>query len=386
MTATQADAHAARRRSLADRLAAWRNRAVAAPRFQAWAAALPLTRRFVRRDGERLFDLMAGFAYSQVLLATVELGLLAALAEGPLDAEDLAARAALAPDRMATLCQAAAALGLLERTGSGAYRLGRLGAEIAAVPGLTALVRHHRLLYADLAEPVALLRGESDPSLARFWPYVFGGPVASPDAETYSQLMADTQALVAEEVLHSLSFDPDERLMDVGGGTGAFLVAAARRFPRLRLTLVDLPAVVAAAKPRLAAAGLDGRIDLAPADFRAEALPAGADTIMLVRVLYDHDDATVAALLARVAAALPPDGRVVVAEPMSGGRRPSRFSDAYFAFYTMAMRTGRVRSPAEIGRLLAEAGFRDAGEIATRRPFITQIVTARRTDRYVHLC
>ena len=47
-----------------------------APRFQRWAAAFPLTRRLARRDGERLFDLMAGFVYSQTLLACVELGLL----------------------------------------------------------------------------------------------------------------------------------------------------------------------------------------------------------------------------------------------------------------------------------------------------------------------
>lgn len=374
MAAAGAEAPAAARRSLADTLASWRNRAVAAPRFRAWAAAFPLTRRFVRRDGERLFDLMAGFAYSQVLLATVDLGLLSSLADGPLGSDELAARTGIPPDRMATLCRAAAALGLLDRTRAGAFRLGRLGAEIASVPGLAALVRHHRLLYTDLAEPVALLRGTSDPVLARFWPYVLGGPVAAPEAEAYSRLMADTQALVAEEVLASVRLGPTSHLMDVGGGTGAFLSAAARRYPRLRLTLVDLPAVIAAAPAPLAGT----RIERAPADFRTDPLPAGADTIALVRVLYDHPDSVVVPLLSRVAAALPPGGRVVVAEPMSGADSPSRFSDAYFALYTMAMRTGRVRSPAEIARLLVEAGFRDAAEVATRRPFITQVVTARR--------
>lgn len=369
---------AAPRLGLADRLAAWRNRLVSAPRFQAWAAALPLSRRFARRDGERLFDLMAGFAYSQVLLAAVELDLLAALAEGPRRAETLAARARVPPERMATLCQAAAALGLIERAGGGAYRLGRLGAEILAVPGLVPLIRHHRLLYADLADPAALLRGTAEPALAGFWPYVLGGGVSAPEAESYSALMAATQGLVAEEILRAVPFARTGHLMDVGGGTGAFLIAVARRHPRLRLTLVDLAPVVEAARPRLAAAGLADRIALAPADFRAEPLPGGADTVTLVRVLYDHADDVVAALLARVAAALPPGGRVVVAEPMSGGARPSRFSDAYFAFYTMAMRTGRVRAPARIAQLLTAAGFRDARAIPTARPFIAGIVAARK--------
>lgn len=377
MAATEAEAPPPPRRSLPDAWSSWRNRLVASPRFQAWAAAFPLTRRLVRRDGERLFDLMAGFAYSQVLLASVELGLLGALADGPLEPEALAARAGVPPERMATLCRAAAALGLVEPA-DGAFRLGRLGAEILAVPGLTALIRHHRLLYADLADPVALLRGTADPALARFWPYVVDGPVPPPEAEAYSRLMADTQGLVAEELLRSVPLAATGHLMDVGGGTGAFLVAVARRYPRLRLTLVDLPAVAEAAHRHIAASGLPARIALAPTDFRSGPLPVGADTIALVRVLYDHPDALVAGLLARVAAALPPGGRVVVAEPMSGGTRPSRFTDGYFALYTMAMRTGRVRTPAEIAGLLAAAGFRDAAEVPTLRPFVTQVVTARR--------
>ena len=255
----------------------------------------------------------------------------------------------------------------------------RLGAEIVAVPGLIALIRHHRLLYADLADPVALLRQKTEPSLANFWPYVFGGTVSPPEAEAYSELMAATQGLVAEEVLRSVSFGSTAHLMDVGGGTGAFLIAAARRYPTLRLSLVDLPAVAAAARPRIAAAGLEARVGLIPADFRTDRLPDGADTITLVRVLYDHPDDLVAALLARVAAALPPGGRVVVAEPMSGGERPTRFADAYFALYTMAMETGRVRSPAEIARFLTEAGLQDATEVPTLRPFIAGIVTARKS-------
>ena len=43
---------------------------------------------------------------------------------------------------------------------------------------------------------------------------------------------------------------------------------------------------------------------------------------------------------------------------MSGGARPSRFGDAYFAFYTMAMRTGRpCARPSAIAELLRAAGF-----------------------------
>jgi len=360
--------------------AAWRNRLIGSRRFQRWAAAFPLTRRLARRDGERLFDLMAGFVYSQTLLACVELGLLERLRAGPRHSAELAAGLGLDDDRAAALCQAAASLDLLERRRDGRFQLGRLGAAVLGVPGLQAMIRHHRMFYRDLSDPAGLLRGDSDTELARFWPYVLGADanIGGAEAETYSELMATSQALVAEEILRSVQLSGASRLMDVGGGTGAFLGAVAEAYPDLRLTLFDLPAVTAAAARSLAARGLEQRITLVPGNFRTDALPAGADAISLVRVLYDHGDDTVTGLLDRVAEGLPPGGMLLVAEPMSGGSRPSRFGDGYFSFYTMAMRTGHVRAPAAIAELLAGAGFEHIRNPRTLRPFVTGIVTARK--------
>ena len=74
-------------------------------------------------------------------------------------------------------------------------------------------------------------------------------------------------------------------------------------------------------------------------------------------MLYDHADETVLALLRAVHAALPERGLLIVSEPMSGGMRPDPITDTYFAFYTLAMGTGRTRSAARIAELMAEAGF-----------------------------
>ncbi len=348
----------------------WRNARAASARFQSWASAFPLTRRIARRDGMRLFDLVSGFVYSQIVLATVELDLPARLARGAMTAEALAPGTGIAPDRLAVLLQGAASLGLLERMPDGAYRTARLGAALGGVPGLAGMVRHHGAFYRDLGDPLALLRGDAETELAGFWPYVFGAGVGDAEAARYSRLMAESQALVAEETLRAVSLRRSRHLMDVGGGTGAFLAAVAAKAPRLALTLVDLPEVLAAVPP--------GRVRLAPGDFRHDPLPTGADTISLVRVLYDHADATVAALLGRVFAALAPGGRLIVSEPMAGGARPERAGDAYFAFYTLAMRTGRARSAAEIGAFLASAGFADVKAHRTRRPFVTSVVTARK--------
>lgn len=344
----------------------WVQRLAASRRFQSLTMRIPGLRRIARHEGEAIFDVVAGFCHSQVLMALVELGTLARLAHGPAEEADLARAAGVPPARMQVLLRAARSLGLLKLR-RGQARLTARGAALAAVPGLQDMITHHAILYRDLSDPAAFFRGETETELAGFWPYVFGaGAVEDPErAARYSQLMADSQVLVAEDTIALAELKRARHLMDVGGGTGAFLDAVSAAHPDLTLTLFDLPAVVPGAIARLGE-----RAQIRAGSFRDDPLPRGADTISLVRVLYDHGDETVAALLSQVHAALPPGGRLIVSEPMGG----STAGDAYFALYCMAMRTGRVRTPAQIARLMAEAGFEIAGVPRSRRPFVTTVL------------
>jgi demethylspheroidene O-methyltransferase len=356
----------------------WVTRAFMNPRLHAAVARLPLLGRIAGSEGAAMFGLVGGFVNSQVLLALVELRVLEALVDGPQEAATLARPAGIAADRMQILLQAGAALRLLKRRRDGRFALARRGAVLLGVPGLAGMIRHHAVFYRDLADPVALLRGQGETELARFWPYVFGaaGPIDLEVAATYSGLMTETQALVAADTLRLVDLSGVRHMMDVGGGSGAFLAAALTAHPSLRGTVLDLPAVVPAARARLVSAGVAARADILPGSFRDGPLPPGADAISLVRVLYDHADETVVALLAAVRAALPPGGRIIVSEPMSGGDRPDAITDTYFALYTLAMGTGRTRSAARIGEMLAGAGFVGVAARPGPRPYITSVVSA----------
>ncbi len=187
----------------------WAVRLGLSPRFPRLCARVPGLRRIARREGEALFDIVQGFVQSQALLALVELRVLHRLAEGPAALAALAGPAGVPLDRMAVLAQAGAGLGLMESRG-GMWRLTVRGAAFLTVPGLEAMVRHHPVLYRDLADPVAFFRGETQPELAGFWPYVFGAGAAEDPglAQRYSDLMADSQGLVAADTL---------RLVDLRG-------------------------------------------------------------------------------------------------------------------------------------------------------------------------
>ena len=345
---------------------------------QRWASAFPLTRGRVRREGAALMDLVSGFVQSQALLVLVELDVIGALMDGPRAPADLARAADVPGERMAALLQAGAAMGVLRRRRDGRFAVTARGAALLGVPGLVPMIRHHGAFYRDMADPVALLRGEAETELARVWPYVFGaGEGLDPaTARAYSDLMSQSQGLVAQDALRMVPLKGVRRLLDVGGGTGAFLRAAAARYPALELALLDLPEVIEDARRQMAAAGLAARTAFHPGSFRDGPLPEGADAISLIRVLYDHEDATVRDLLAKAHAALPPGGRLIVAEPMSGGERPDRATDVYFAFYTMAMRTGRVRSAARIAEMAEAAGFTEIRAPRAPRPYVTAALMA----------
>ena len=159
-----------------ERLLAWRNRLVADPKFQRWAASFPLTRPIARRRARQLFDLCAGFVYSQILDAFISLNVAEILFEGPATTSELARRLSLSPDRTLTLLRATSALGLTMTlrpvNGEDRFALGELGAALLGNPGVAAMVEHHAMLYADLRDPVALLRGEArETALGGYWPY-----------------------------------------------------------------------------------------------------------------------------------------------------------------------------------------------------------------------
>jgi demethylspheroidene O-methyltransferase len=359
---------------------AWRDRLLSSARFQRLAVVFPLTRPIARRRARALFDLCAGFVYSQVLFACVRLRLFDILADGPQTAAVLAARLDLPEAGALRLLEAAASLRLASRRRDGRFGLGDLGAAMLGNPGIGAMVEHHAMLYADLRDPVALLRGEAaETALGAYWPYARAESPAAVDAAQagpYTALMAASQALVADEVLDAYRIGRHRCVLDIGGGDGSFLCAAAHRAPRLRLLLFDLPPVAALAQGRFAAAGLGDRAQATGGSFLTDPLPQGADVATLVRVLHDHDDAAVLVILRAARRALPADGVLLIAEPMAGTSGAEPMGAAYFGFYLLAMGSGRPRTPEALSSLLTQAGFDRIRLLPTRRPLLARVMTA----------
>ena len=344
-------------------------------------AKIPIIRALVSYEGNKIHEVMSGFVYSQILHLLISLGIFQFLRKEGRSLDEVSQFLEITSERSLLLLRGGCALNLIcfKRN---RYWLTRIGAQIIGVPGLMDMIQHNQILYRDLIDPVMVLRGSNETELSHFWPYVRKEAkkkkISAKVSADYSRLMQTSQRLVAEQTLQAYSFRGVKRILDIGGGTGAFLLAVKSKYPEIEATVFDLPNVISVAKSNKHKGDSLAKLILCPGDFLKDDFPSNQNVICLVRVLYDHEDSTVELLLKRIYEALPKGGSLLITEPMSGGSKAMRSSDCYFSFYTLAMMTGKVRSFEEHKAILLKSGFSNIVRHSVSAPFITQVMSARK--------
>ena len=244
-------------------------------------------------------------------------------------------------------------------------RLGPLGAALVGNDGVTAMIRHHDILYGDLRDPLALLAGRgAAASCSATGPMPAASAARTPSPRRhadYTALMAASQAFVTARDPRRLSRSArHKRLLDVGGGDATFLIAAGTRAPEL--TLVALrPAAGRRASPASGCWPPGSPVAPRPmaAAFFDDPLPAGRRS--------RHAEPR-AARPRRCGGARDPQGGAAAPSRRTercwspsrwpARRAPQASGDAYFGFYLLAMGQGRPRTFEEIAGLLRQGRIR----------------------------
>jgi|TARA_X000000950_G_scaffold73594_1_gene91624 demethylspheroidene O-methyltransferase len=342
---------------------------------------VPILRALISYEGNKIHEIMSGFVYSQILHLLITLNIFLFLKKEGRSLDEVSEYLQVTNERSLLLLRGGCALNLICHKRN-KYWLTRMGAQIVGIPGLMDMIQHNQILYRDLIDPVKLFLRGNETELSHFWPYVrkeaSKKQISTKVSAEYSRLMQTSQRLVAEQTLQAYSFRAAKRILDIGGGTGAFLRAVKNKYPQIEATVFDLPNVIKVAKSNQYKIDGLGNLTLKPGDFLEDDLPRNQDVICLVRVLYDHEDSTIEILLKRIYKALPKQGVLLITEPMSGGTKAMRSSDCYFSFYTLAMTTGKVRSFEEHKAILQKSGFSNITKHVVSAPFITQVITAKK--------
>lgn len=300
-----------------------------------------------------IIRLASGFMAAKHLFAANELGLFEALAESPATIDALAARTGLTRRAARISADAMVALGLLERDGD-LYRNGHTAAAFLSGQGpadlrplLTFWDKISYRSWTELAD--ALARGPSK-------------EIFELDDQLQEVASAGIEAILAgpaAELARVFDFSRSRRLLDVGGGTGSWSLAVARRYPHLETTVLELPKVAAVARARIQEAGLDSRVGVVTRDAMAEELPPGFDVFLLANLMHYWAPEQNRELLRRVRRAAEPGSRLLLADFWTDPTHAQPIQAALMAGeFAVHVRDGDVYSVDEVRGWLAETGWR----------------------------
>jgi SAM-dependent methyltransferase len=307
--------------------------------------------------------LATGYWESQCLLAANQLGVFEALAHGPRTAEELAAELGLAARPTRLLLNACVGLGLLEKVARGFRNHPR--SQLFLVPGTPAYlgdaVRYGRDMWEAWSRLTQALRDGR--------PAVPSETYTGDDPEKTRHFvhgMHNRALAIASALVPALDLSGRRRLLDVGGGPGTYSALLTRRYPELRCTVLDLPAVVALADEILESMDARGRVETVAGDYHTTPFPEGHDVILISGVFHRESGDSCRDLIERAHRALVPGGLLAVADVFTdpGGAAPL-FAALFGLNMMLSAPDGGVHADTDVARWLEEAGFREV----VRTPF-----------------
>jgi hypothetical protein len=308
-------------------------------------------------DRAALIDMITGCWKTQVIGQGVALGLFDRLANGAATGPALAQAAGAHPDGVTRLLRALAVLGLVEHLPGDHFALTPTGALLRrdAPDSLNGMAGHwgERIWESFGRLGTSVQTGEASiPSGPEHFAIMQADPAA---ADIFNRAMAEGSLRVGRSLADVYDFSGFSRLMDVGGGYGALLVGPLEANPALSGRVYDLPALAGPGKTWLDEQGVGDRVDHVGGSF-FEAVPQGADCILLKFILHDWNDERCRTILRHCHDAIG-GGTILIVERIVPETVSPADTDVIRGDLVMLGVGGKERTEAQYHALLGEVGL-----------------------------
>jgi ubiquinone/menaquinone biosynthesis C-methylase UbiE len=181
----------------------------------------------------------------------------------------------------------------------------------------------------------------------------------------FYEYMSSWSTLANPLLLENVDFSRMRSVVDVGGGDATNAIAIAQAFPKLHITLIDIPASCERARQRIAAHSLSDRIEVVEGDMFADDFPSGYDCFMFIHqlVIWPLDVNTW--LLKKAYDALAPGGSVLIFNSISSDEEDGPVMAALDSVYFVSIPAegGMIYAWREHEQCLRDAGFSDIKRI-----------------------
>lgn len=257
-----------------------------------------------------LADTMLALLLARTIMAATSAGIFEVLADGPLTAQQVAARCNTEPRATEKLLYALAGAGYV-RASARSYRLAPVARRWLLADSKTSLRDATLHRYLDLQ-----FMGHFEEYLRTGIPLDYHRTLSSEQWAVYQRGQLSHARLAAAEVALRAPLPRRARLMlDLGGAHGYYSVALCRRHKTLRAVVLDLPDAVEHAAPLLAQEGMGGRVVHRAANLLEEDLGSAVyDVVLIANLAHHFDEATNRDLIRRVARALRPGGSCLIVD------------------------------------------------------------------------
>lgn len=159
------------------------------------------------------------------------------------------------------------------------------------------------------------------------------------------------------------------RMLDLGGGSGAYSIAFAKANLKAQFEILDVPAVVPLTQEYIERAGLHSRIHTRAGDMLTDEYGEGYDLVLLSAIAHMFSPEENRALLARIYRALTTGGRLVLQDFILNTDKTSPPFAALFSLNMLvSTRAGASYSEPEYRAWLSDVGFRDVTRVSLPGP------------------
>ncbi len=317
----------------------------------------------ITHTAESIREYTSHFQKSRILLTAFELDIFTVLDKAPKTSAEVAKK--IKADARATdrLMNAAVALGFLEKKSTKFQNSKETSAFLVkGKPGYMSGLMHTISLWqtwSTLTESVR--KGKS----------VFQRPKTINNRDTFwleafIGAMHYRAAKQAPEIVAKVDMKGVKKVLDVGGGSGAFAMAFAKAVKGVNATVFDLPNVTPITLKYIHANKMITKVDTSSGDYNTDPLPKGYDIIFLSAVVHINSYKGNVALIKKCAASLNKGGRVIIQDHVMNEERTTPPGGAIFALNMLVgTEEGDTYTEKEMREWFEKAGMKFEKRIET---------------------
>lgn len=312
-------------------------------------------------DDGAIWRIWLSFFHAPCLVIADELGIFRELREGGATASELTERISIELRAMETILALLCSLEVLEHAG-GRFYLNEVSRQCLLPESpyyWGGILRRIRDTPTDLRVLLASLRAGGDEAAGRIGRHWESKSPPPEFLRTFTHAMHAHSFTLAMRVIPLFDLAGGRRMLDAGGGSGAYSIAAALHDSDVRCTVLDFAPVCEVAEEYIEKAGVSDRVKAAVGDLFIGPWPEGHDCVLFNNIFHDWDDERCLVMSKHAFDALPRGGRVLVHEMLLSDAKDGPLLAAAYSMVMIFAARGRQRTAGELSELLQTVGFSD---------------------------